>query len=52
MILARVGNQKTTINKTVRAIERIFVFDPVKYTINTSFGKTMGKVWVFWEIFE
>ena len=30
MILVRVGNQKTTINIKVRAIEKIFVLDPVK----------------------
>ena len=29
MILMRVGNQETTINNKVRAIEQIFVLDPV-----------------------
>ena len=29
MILIRVGNQETTINNKARAIEQIFVFDPV-----------------------
>ena len=30
MILTRVRNQKTTINNKIRAIEQIFVLDPVK----------------------
>ena len=30
MILMTVGNQKTTINNKVRAIEQKFVLDPVK----------------------
>ena len=29
MILVKVGNQKITINNKVRAIEQIFVLDPV-----------------------
>ena len=29
MILMRVGNQETTINNKVRAIEQIFMLDPV-----------------------
>ena len=33
MILLRVGNQETTINKKFRAIEQIFVLDPVNEEI-------------------
>ena len=29
MTLMRVGNQETTINNKVRAVEQIFVLDPV-----------------------
>ena len=31
MIVIRVGNQKTTIDNKVRAIEQKFVFDQVKH---------------------
>ena len=30
MILMTVGNQKETINNKIRAIEKMFVLDPVK----------------------
>ena len=30
MILMRIGNQKTTINKKIKAAEQICVLDPVK----------------------